>query len=171
MDYNQLVFQLLFYTLIFYTGLCLVFFLFIGVIQAQVYATTVQNKVRPDLLKILGENDSNGEIKVFSKTYANALRDLSIRYSSSSNSNSGMNIALICIGILLVLVILIPGYMLYQNGIRFGYKAIIWNALGFYFLMVCFGIYFFIRVLSRYSPILPSELIQMVITGGQRLID
>jgi len=171
MDNNQLIFQLLFYTLIFYSGLCLVFFLFISKIQAQVYENTVQNKVRPDLLKILQEKDSNGEIKGFSKSNANALRDLSIRYSNSSNSNSGMNTALICVGVLLVLFIVIPGYMLYRNGVRFGYKTILWNALGFYTLMVIFGIYFFMRILSRYSPILPTELIQMVITGGQRLTD
>jgi hypothetical protein len=141
------------------------------VIQARVYESTVQNNVRPDLLRILEEKDSREEIKLFSKLNANALRDLSIRYSNSSDSNSGLNTALICIGVLLVLFILIPGYMLYRNGIRFGYKAIIWNTLGFYLLMVCFGFYFFIRVLNRYSPILPTELIQMVITGGQRLID
>jgi len=168
MDYTQLIFQLLLYILIFYSGLCLIFFLFISKIQTQVYETTIQDKLRPDLLRVLGEKDSNGEIKAFSQLSANELRDLSIRYSNSSNSNSGLDTILIVIGVLLVVI---PGYMLYRNGVRFGYKTILWNALGFYTLMVIFGIYFFMRILSRYSPILPSELIQMVITGGQRLTD
>lgn len=170
MNYNQLVFQLLFYSLIFYSGLCLVFFFVIGVVQAQVYQTTVNENVRPDLLKIIREKDSDGSVKIFSKGYASQLRDLSIRYSESSNSNTGMNIALACIGVLLVLFILVPGYMLYKNGIRFGYGEILWRALGFYSLMVLFGIYFFIRILTKYSPILPSELIQSVISGGEALI-
>ena len=167
MNTNQLVFQLLFYILIFYIGLCLVFFLCIGTIQTQVYENIVQDKVRPDILKILREKDSNGEIKEFSKSYSSTLRDLSIQYSNSSNSNSRMNIVLISVGVLLGLSVLISGYMLYRNGT----KEMIWNALGFYFLMVCFGIYFFIRVLSRYSSILPSKLIEEVFKGGERLVD
>lgn len=170
MNYTQLVFELLFYTLIFYSGLCMVFFFVIGVIQARVYETTVQDKVRPDLLRILQSKDSDNQVKQFSEIYASKLRDLSIRYSQPSHSNTGMDIALSVIGVLLVLFILIPGYMLYKNGIRFGYREILWKALGFYILMVFFGIYFFIRVLSKYTAVLPSEMIEAVVIGGRELI-
>lgn len=170
MNYTQLVFELLFYTLIFYSGLCMVFFFVIGVVQTRVYQTTVEDKVRPDLLRILQSKDSDGEVKKFSQIYSSKLRDLSLRYSQPSNSNTGMNIALSMIGVLLVLFILVPGYMLYRNGIRFGYKEILWKALGFYTLMVFFGIYFFLLVLSKYSAVLPSEMTEAVVVGGGELI-
>jgi hypothetical protein len=134
----------------------------IGKVQRQVYESTVQNSVKPDLVEGIRRYDSSGLIKQVASDLSPKLADLSVEYTKSSDHNAPIHNALMLVGVLMILFLLIPGWLLYQNGVRFGVKEILWRALGFYLLLLIFGVYFFVRAVSSYAPFTFSQLIKKV---------
>jgi hypothetical protein len=148
----------------------MVFIWVIGKIQRQIYEKTVNNSVKPDLLVGLEDYDRMGIIKDLSRKFSPKLQELSTEYSKSSFTNARIHSALAMVGILMILFLLIPGWLLYQNGVYFGVKEILWRALGFYLLLFFFGVYFFMRAVSRYAPFTMGELIQATLQSAIRYL-
>lgn len=171
MDITQLVFEILLYVLIFYSLLCVLFLLVISKFQYKVYKQTVSEMIQPSMVKSLKEDDSNGEFMMIGKTFSKKLNELSNAYATPDRefSNRNIHVALTCFGIILVLFILIPGYLLYKKQIVLPYRRMLKEAILFFGMLIGFGIYFFTRVVSRYVPIIPSELFQYIIDGATRL--
>lgn len=165
MNTTFLFFQVLFYILLFYAGLCSIFIWGMGNAQRQIYGSIVYN-LKPQITAGIRRFDSRRMVKESIREFTPKLQELSNEYSKPLYTNVRMHTTLAMVGILLVLFLIIPGWLLYQNGIRFGVKEILWRALGFYLFMLLFGIYLWFRAVSRYAPFTSSELVDTILTGA-----
>ena len=172
----ELIFNSLFHCVILFTVISLLFWLYIRKVEAK----TLDNEIQRSIRNIFRDNvESNPDLRQKAKLFATQnsviLNALSESYSGpdicSINTNKVikiMNVGFIVIMWIVVISVLsimlmtcITNEHLYLIGYIFRQNIIIF---------ICIGIIefiFFLYVASKYSPIYPSEITQIVVNSVQ----